>query len=391
MHGASTPTGNEGPGILRIHDRLSTTDGTAAALWLASRASVFVAATYSTWVLAGRADQFYGSDPELIPTAGPVASWNQWDLAWYASIARDGYGAIGFENSYAFMPGFPSLLWVFGKLNIHPTLAGLLISAAAGLVAAVALSRLTSRVGGRGEYGVLAWVLAPSAVYLAAPYTEALFCALAFPAWLLARRGSWLGAAALASGACLVRVNGLFLAVALVVLFLTQRPRRWHAAPWLALPFLTLLAVFTWFRSLTGSWTTWFEAQEAGWQRNFQTPWDAFNSTVNYASNIGVTATFSIQYKLEIVFALLVLALAIAMLIKGWWAEAVYVLLTLASLATSTVFYSIPRATLVLFPVWMLMGLWLSRSKWVLASYVALCAPLMLVGVVAFVNGRWVA
>ena len=372
-----------------VHHRLTATDGRVAAVWLASRAGVFVAATYSTWVLAGSPASLYG--PELVPPAGPIASWNQWDLAWYASIARDGYGAAGFENNYAFLPGFPSLLWGFGKLNVHPTLAGLIISVAAGLVAALALSRLTAVVGGRGEYGVLAWVLAPSAVYLAAPYTEALFCAFAFPAWLLARRGSWLGAALLASVASLVRVSGLFLAVALVVLFLTQRPLRWRLAPWLVLPFVTLLAVLAWFHSRTGSWTTWLDAQSAGWHRDFTSPWDTFRATVDYAFNIGVTATFNVQYKLELAFAVVVLVLAIVMLVKRWWAEAVYVLLTLASLATSTVYYSIPRATLVLFPVWMLLGLWLSRSRWVLASYVAVCAPLMLVGVIAFVNGRWVA
>ncbi len=65
------------------------------------------------------------------------------------------------------------------------------------------------------------------AVFLAAPYAEALFAALAFWAWLLARRGAWVWAGLLAAGATLVRVNGLFLAIGLVVLFLTSRPRPW--------------------------------------------------------------------------------------------------------------------------------------------------------------------
>jgi hypothetical protein len=367
--------------------RLDRTTGVAAAVWLASRAGVFLAATYATWVFAGSSTEFIGTP---IPDAGPIATWNRWDVAWYASIARDGYGAAGFENSYAFMPGFPSLLWAFGKLNVHPTLAGLVISLVAGLVAAVALAALTTRVGGRGELAVLAWVLAPSAVYLAAPYAEALFCALAFWCWHLARGGRWLTAAVLCSGACLVRVNGLFLACALAVLFATTRPRPWRSAGWLALPFATCLTIVAWFHAQTGSWSTWLDAQASGWNRSFTNPWETLNATVDFAFRIGISATYGIQYRLELAAMAVVVALAVVMLVQRWWGEAAYVLLTAASLATSTVYYSVPRATLVLFPIWMLLGCWMTGRRWLQVAYVTIAAPLMIVGVAAFVTGRWV-
>jgi len=370
--------------------RFKERDGSVVAVWLLSRISVFVAATYSTWILAGSPSAFTNPDT-AIPTFGPIATWHRWDLDWYASVATAGYGSPGVENNFAFLPGFPSLLWSMAKVGIHPTLAGLGISVVAGLVAALALGRLTKIVGGRSEWGVLAWVLAPAAVYLAAPYTESLFCALAFSAWLMARRARWAYAALLAGGACLVRINGLFLAVGLVVLLVTSRPQRWRSLGWLSVPFLTLAAVFAWFHSGTGSWTAWSDAQAQGWHRHLTNPLGTLQNTIDIAYNQGVSATFSVQYRFEIAFVAIVLALTVVMFVMKWWAEATYMLITLVSLATSTEYYSVPRATLVLFPIWMLAGLAMSRWRGFRWTYIAVCTPLMFMGVMAFTDGRWVA
>lgn len=362
-----------------------------AALWFGSRVAVFVTATYATWVLAGPASTFIGTGTDESPALGPIATWHRWDVDWYASIAQGGYGAAGFEDNYAFPPGYPSILWVFAKLDVHPTLAGLVVAAVTGFVAAVALSRLTDRAGGRGDYAVLAWVVAPAAVYLAAPYPEALFCALAFSAWLLARRGSWAWAGTVAAAASVVRVNGLFLAVALVVLFLVERGRRWRHLPWLALPFLAMFGVLAFYHFRTDSWTTWLDAQSNGWYRHFTVPWETWRATWDLAFHDGLTATFAIQYRLEILAVLGLVAFTAVLLAKRWWAEATYVGLTLVALATSSSYYSVPRAYLTLFPVWVLLGIWATRWRWVLGAWVVVAAPLMLVGVVGFVTGRWIA
>jgi hypothetical protein len=362
-----------------------------AAIWFGSRVVVFLAAVYATWVLAGPASTFVGSGTDQTPPLGPIASWHQWDLDWYASIAQAGYGATGFEDNYAYLPGFPAILWVFAHLGVHPTLAGLVVAALAGFVAAWALARLTEQAGGRGDYGVVAWVVAPAAVYLAAPYPEALFCAFAFSAWLLARRQSWAWAGILAAAASVVRVNGVFLALALVVLFLTAGGRRWRDAPWLALPFLAIAGVLAYYHALAGSWTVWLDAQSSGWHRQFTAPWQAWQATWDLAFNDGLTATFAVQYRLEILAVLGLVAFVVILLARRWWAEATYVGLTLAALATSTQYYSVPRAYLTLFPVWVLIGVWATRRRWVLGVWVIVALPLMLVGVVGFVTGHWIA
>ena len=372
--------------------RFSTETVNVAAVWFGSRIAVFIAGVYATWAFAGKDPlQQFGSDPELTPPLGPIASWYQWDVAHYVAIARDWYATPGDVTSFAFLPGFPSLLWAFGKANIHPALAGLIISIIGGFIAALALARLTCSVGGRGDLGVLAWVLAPTAVFLAAPYPEAVFCAFAFWAWTRAKDGDWLGASVLAAAASAIRINGVFLAVALVVLFLTSERRRWRAAPLLVLPFVAILAVFAWYRAIAGTWSAWFDAQRIGWGRELTNPIDALHTTFDHAFAIGQTATFSVQYKMELAAMIIIVALGIVMLLRRWWGEATYVLLTAISLGTSTLYFSVPRSALVLFPVWMLFGVWMSRFRSVLLGYVVLAAPLMFISVAGYINGRWIA
>ena len=350
-----------------------------------------MAAAYASWVFAGPGTVFIGTGDQISPDRGVVDIWNRWDAEWYQSVAVDGYGAAGHENNFAFLPGQPALLHVLSGWGLTTTAAGLLISLIAGGFAAAALGRLTRDVGGRAELGVLAWVVAPVAVFLAAPYTEALFCAFAFWAWVFARRGQWLVASMLVAVAATVRVNALLLAAALVVAFLTSSRRDWRQSPALLLPWLATLGWMAYYRSITGSWTTWFDAEAAGWNRHITGPWDALMETYRNGWTNGVAASFAAQYRIEILAMIVLVAMAIAMFVMRWWGEATYVLLTCVALGTSTLYYSVPRSSIVLFPVWMLIGLWMTRSRVVAWGYVAIAAPLMVVGVAGFVTGHWIA
>jgi hypothetical protein len=378
-------TASDSPSLARA------ADVTSLAIWIASRVSVFVAAFYASWVFASPAGVFIGTGEQTGPSPSFIDSWNRWDVEWYQSISADGYGAAGHENNFAFLPGLPGLVHALDIGGVAPTIAGLLVSLVAGGFAAVALGRLTVDVGGRAEWGVIAWVLAPVAVFLAVPYTEALFCAFAFWAWVFARRGQWVPASVLVAASAWVRVNALFLAAALMVAFLTSQRRDWRQAPALALPWIATAAWMAYFHAITGSWRTWFDAESAGWNRHFGNPIDALMETYRNGWTNGVAASFAVQYRIEIAaMGLLVLA-GVAMLIKRWWGEATYVLLTCVALGTSTLYYSVPRAAVVLCPVWMLLGLWMTRWRPVRWAYVAISAPLMLVAVIGFTQGRWVA
>ncbi len=136
-----------------------------------------------------------------------------WDVQHYFAIAANGYTG---GNDIAFFPGWPLALRAFAAVGVPMLWAGVALAAICSALAAAALHRLG------GPIAAVLWLLAPTTVFTFVPYTEAPFCAAAFWAWERATRGRWGAAAGLAAVACTLRVSGLFLLGALVILALTQ-------------------------------------------------------------------------------------------------------------------------------------------------------------------------
>lgn len=361
-------------------------DREALGIWLLSRVAVVVAVSSAAWNL---------STPGS-PVGSFVDRWAQWDFVHYRAIAEVWYSAgqptgVPLE---AFFPGFPFSLWALHGLGLPHVAGGLVVSLVAGAVAMVALRRLGDlELGpGVGTRAVLLVVTAPVAVFLAVPYTEALFLALAIPAWLAARRGRWPLAALLAAGAGSIRVSGLFLAAALVVEFATS-PRRgsWTKAPWLLVPFLSpaLYMAYLWQR--TGDPLRWLSAQSEGWSREFTWPWDSLQHTWDAAfSRDDLNANYAWMFRAELVALLLGIALTIGLLVWRRWGDATWVGLQVVAFATSYWFFSVPRATLLWWPLWIGLAALTLRRRWALWVYLAVSVPLMVVWTVAFtLGGHW--
>jgi hypothetical protein len=363
------------------------------AVWWLSRASVALLVLGGTWLLHG------GNGDEVQSWLG---AWNRWDTGLFVKVARWGY--LGYPVHYpdkgvvAFFPGEPVALRVVHTVVGSWVGAGLLISAVAGAVAAVYLARVarldadgvaSSDVGARA---VLYLVLSPYAVFLAAAYSESLFLAFALPAWYAARRGRWVVAGVLAAAAATVRITGLFLALALVVQWLTdrERGRRWRDLAPLTLPFLALLGYAAYLHHISGDWLAWQHAQEQEWHRHLTAPWTAFHTTWEAAGNSHQLAAFLWSWRAEIVSVLIGVALTVVLVVKRRWAESVYVGGQVVALATSEYYLSVARTTLLWWPLWVLLAHASFRWRWVHPVYLAIAAPLAAIGVLAFTAGQWV-
>lgn len=373
--------------------RLGGADRAALGIWLLTRSALVLFVAAVGWFTgAGR------------PVPGFLEWWTQWDVQLLIEIARYGYGGNPAEEPDpglpAFFPGMPLALRAVHVLVPSWALAALLISFVAGAVAVVALARLGELDGprGTGPRAVLALLVSPWAVFLFAGYTEALFLAFAMPAWLLARRGHWAAAALAAAGASTVRVTGVFLAVALLVQFavavrgggdVVPTARRWLRSLWLAVPFLppVLYSVYQYTR--TGDLLTWLQAQEAGWGRELVPPWEAFIITWNAAFHI--SNEFTWPFRTELVAAAVGVALTLWLLATRRWGEFTYVGLQVAALVSSSFYLSIPRATLLWWPLWLLVARAGLRRRWTYWTYLAVAAPLMAAIALAFARGAWVA
>jgi hypothetical protein len=369
----------------RARRLLAGPGGDALGLWVASRIAAALLTLVGAWTLSGRA-------------AGDVTPflqrWQRWDANLFRKVAEHGY--TGYPVDYpdrgieGIFPGYPLLLRAVHEVVPLWTLSGLLISAVAGAWAVVALARLAELEGVPGQRAVLYLLVSPYAVFLAAAYSEALFLALALGGWLSARRGRWAAAGVLVALACAVRVNGLFLAVALLVQYAGQvgRPRR--DALWLLLPVVPPVAYATYLYGLTGDPLRWLNAQEQGWGRQLTWPWQALSATLDLAADPRLRSDYSWAFASEVGAVAVGLVVTGVLLRRRRWAEAVYVGLSVGALATSSYYLSVNRATLLWFPLWLLLAGALAGRPRLHAAYLWTSAPLMAGLTLAYTGGRWV-
>ncbi|GAA3001533.1 hypothetical protein [Streptosporangium longisporum] len=355
-------------------------------LWLASRVGIVALVVVGTQAMM---------EGDAVPRPF-LERWRNWDANLLVTIAEHGYdGVPGAEPDRglpAFFPGMPLMLRAVHLLVGDWTVAGLLISFAAGAVAMMALARLAEFEGrpGTGWRAVLALLLWPMAVFLFAGYSESLFLAFALAAWLAARQGRWPLAAALAAGASCVRITGLFLACALIVEFFARRqPVR--RAGWLLLPFVPLALYSAYQHSRTGDWLAWKTAQEAGWGRHMVWPWESLMTTWSAALGEGRTAW---AFRLEIAGALVGIVLVLVLLLMRRWSELLYVGLQVGALLCSAYYLSVPRSALLWWPLFILIARASNGPapwrKWVIIVYALLVGPLMALNTLIFVDGAWV-
>ena len=231
----------------------------------------------------GEMSQLWLGHGNLIDTL--VEPWQRFDAFWYDYIARNGYAT---ESAKAFCPLYPFLIAVFGGL-LHGSyaLAELLISTVAAAVAFWLLAILVEEDFGIAisRRTVLFTAVAPTAFFLFAGYTEALFLALSVGVFLAARRGKFITAGVLCGLCILCRIQGVLLFAPLLVevgLHLRRGGLRKSdvavAATALALPLLTFAAMTQAFRAYGLGWGP--VAAQSWWGVRTAMPWSVFTSSI---------------------------------------------------------------------------------------------------------------
>jgi hypothetical protein len=213
-----------------------------------------------------------------------LAIWNRWDAVWYVGIAQNGYYFSPVDQSSAnFFPLLPGLMWLLGQplSLLDPThsyvAAGMLISWAAFLGAAVALYRLAlDRFDAATAYGaVLLLAVYPFGYFFGAPYTEALFLLLVLLTFLAIERRLWWHAAFPALLASATRSPGLLLWPCLGLAFALDWRQSGHRLDWrtardalsLALPPLGTVAYMAYCWWQFDAPLAYITTSEVGWRR----------------------------------------------------------------------------------------------------------------------------
>jgi hypothetical protein len=332
----------------------------------------------------------YGANPDPLTALG--REWNQWDATHYLYLATHGYSATGdARNLIAFFPLYPALISAMAAVGLPARIAALLVSNLAGVIAAVLLYEL-ARTEGQQKAAFRAaafFIVFPTAYFLMVGYTEALFCALAFGAVLLARRQQWLAAGMLAGLAAATRLSGIALLPLIVIeLFMARRLLRsvWQA---LVPPLLILVGLATYLLTnllLLGSPTAFVTVQRQHWAHSVTAPWVGF-----------ATAIRSLGWRVpwerltvgggEIAGGLAAYATATLSWLRLRPSDAAYATVLTVMVTFLPFWLSIPRYLLSLYPLFLLVGR--IRSRWIYLALVGASFVVQIVFGLAFGRGYW--
>ncbi len=164
-------------------------------------------------------------DPTLREATGILNYWALWDGVWYSVIATQGY-LLEIPTTTAFFPAFPLTVRAGTALGGGPALWGVLISLAAAAFSMYFLYRIAEKLYGvkAARAAVLTFAFFPTAFFLNAVYTEAMFVALtAGSFWAAHVRRNLLLAGFLGALATATRNTGVLLLIPLVYEWLRHR------------------------------------------------------------------------------------------------------------------------------------------------------------------------
>lgn len=164
--------------------------------FIVTRLIVFLAAYLAEVAIPGiTGDGLYHANPNNVF----LDVWARWDSGFYLSIAENGYNfELGQQSSVAFFPLYPLLMALITPIVGSTLAAGVVVSNAALLGALVFLYRLTdlefadNAAATRAVFYMAAF---PTAFFFSAVYTESTFVLFAIAAMYFARRRLWAWAA----------------------------------------------------------------------------------------------------------------------------------------------------------------------------------------------------
>ncbi|GAC1404244.1 MAG: hypothetical protein NVSMB64_07160 [Candidatus Velthaea sp.] len=368
--------------------------------FLVTRVSTIVIAELAAIVIGQRPGTHYAA------SANPVlAVWGRWDAEHYLNVAKLGYSG----TEMAFFPLYPLLIKLVGTITGSLLVAGLLVSNVASFFGLLFFYKLVEHQFNRhvAQRATFYVSIFPTAIFFSAVYTESLFFALTVASFYYIRERRWLTAGLIGCLAALTRVEGVLLAVPffiewIAVLFGNGRSisqALGEAVKWpldnivrpiagLAFVGLGLAAYMGYLWVLRGD-AMYFSHVQSHWGRHLAAPWVSFGHSLTLISHTHNPQVIANQV-LEIAFTVLMLAVLVA----GWKrlrpSYLAYMALSIFIPMSTSSLMSMPRFALVLFPMFVMFGLWGGRPS-ANNAIVAFSLPLLGLFTVLFADWYWVA
>jgi Gpi18-like mannosyltransferase len=330
-------------------------------------------------------------------------SWANFDGEHYLAIAREGYRPL----TYFFFPLYPILIKSFVKiLNtsiFSYLLSGLFISNFAFLIGLIGFVKLILLNFNKSIaiWSVIILLLFPTSFYFAGVYSESLFFALSVWSLYFAKKGNWILAGFLGMMSSATRIFGLALLSALFVEYLLQIKSKkisfnFNFIGILIIPFG--LVIYCYYLYLTtGDYLAFFHNLSIyGDQRSTKL---ILFPQVFYRYIFKIIPALSFNYFpivfttfLELITGILAFLVTIWMFYKKYYTYAVFSLSIYILSTLSGSFSSFPRYILSIFPLFIMLSLWLSNfNRLAKTLLLSLLLFLLAISLALFCRGYWVA
>ena len=321
---------------------------------------------------------------------GVLGIWNRWDGPHFLELAATGYGPPTDPARIVLFPLYPLTIDLASYL-LPPLGSAMLISLLATIAAALGLYRLVRFDSSErlARMAVVALLVFPTSYAFVAPYSEALFLALAVWSFVAIRNDDPRMAGILGALAAATRIQGVFLLPALGLEYLIARRRLDKDVFWILFVGLGLAVYLAINQVYFGDPLHFVAVQQSTFYVHNTLPWVAVGNLINAtaahpADESWVTIYFAPLASLILLAGVTVWA---AVSKHSRPSYAIYAAISLVSFATLSWPISIPRYILGVFPMFIALG---SCFRSALGQAV-LMASVMLLAVFSalFVIGHW--
>jgi hypothetical protein len=342
-----------------------------------------------------------------------LAAWGRWDGEWYLQIINHGYTPA--ESTPAFFPIYPFLVKFFGGFFLNEyLLSGLVVSTVASVITFMLLYQLTLRDfhdKALARTTVLMLAVFPTAFFMGALYTEAVFMALALAAFYCVRHlqqpYKWWLAGFFVALATLTRNVGILLVASMLWEWWRQNRQTGRffrfqpgsfgkLAGLLVLPGLALSGWIGTLWLVLGDPMLPLKAQSSSaWKRQSAPPWESV-----WQGFTGLFEKFTEANFINFWYFgwWLVLVGAGAWLVwKRRYPVSYFIFLVLAFLPglcaprADQPLFALPRYLLVLFPAFQIMALLIPKAYHIRKAYLLFSLFCFLYLTIHFVQWGWVA
>ncbi len=319
---------------------------------------------------------------------------SRWDSDSYLKIAQFGYASSGEDRfRLVFFPLYPALIALFSVVFRNYILSALVVSGIATLALGLSFRELVKLDYSEktAQLAVFFLFIFPTSHFLHIPYTESLFLALTVSCFLAARKRMWILVGVLGALACLTRINGLILIPALAFeVWQEYRETRQLNRKWL---FLALVPMgFVGYLALnyfvTGNPVMFLIYQRENFQRHFRFPWEGISGTIGVINNPKPTYS-QITGVQELSFVIIGLFATIV----GWRylrnSYRVWMMLNWLLFISTSFVLSVPRYTLIMFPIFILMARAAMRNWQIKVLFIVWSILYLSLFLTLFIKGQW--